>query len=35
VELGDARGATLTMRLGNGEQLDVVGLARAFWTRRA
>jgi len=35
VELGDARGATLTMRLGNGERLDVVGLASAFWHRRA
>jgi hypothetical protein len=35
VELVDARGATLTMRLGNGERLDVVGLASAFWHRRA
>ena len=35
VELGDARGATLTIRLGSGERLDVVGLASAFWTRRA
>jgi hypothetical protein len=30
VELVDARGPTLTMRLGSGERLDVVGLARAF-----
>lgn len=35
VELGDARGATLTIRLGSGERLDVVALASAFWTRRA
>ena len=35
VELVDARGATLTIRLGIGERLDVAGLARAFWTRRA
>ncbi len=35
VELVDARGETLTMRLGPGERLDVVGLARTFWARRA
>ena len=35
VELVEPRGATLTMRLGSGEGLDVVGLARAFWDRRA
>ena len=35
VELVDARGATLTIRLGIGARLDVAGLARAFWTRRA
>ena len=35
VELVDARGAKLTMHLGNGDRLDIVGLARAFWARRA
>ena len=35
VELVDARGETLTIRVGHGERLDVVGLARTFWERRA
>ena len=35
VELVDARGEKLTLRLGPGERLDVVGLARAFWECRA
>jgi hypothetical protein len=34
VELVDARGAKLTLHLGSGERLDVVGLAGAFWNRR-
>jgi len=35
VELVGARGATVTMRLGSAERLDVLGVVRAFWARRA
>ena len=35
VELSDVDGARLTIRLGGSEGLDVVGLANAFWSRRA
>jgi hypothetical protein len=33
VELVDARGEKLTLRLGPDERLDVVGLVRTFWAR--
>jgi hypothetical protein len=35
VELVDPDGTRLTIRLASGSELDVPGLARAFWSRRS
>ena len=34
VELSDGDGSRLTVRLADGEALDVLGLAETFWSRR-